>query len=71
MSGGHDNWNGYTHGTSEGAWSRVPSGLMKYERAERLIYGSPDSEAYREGWERIFGAKRKEASCSTTTSNSF
>ena len=50
---GHDNWGGYTVGESEGKWSHVDSGLMKYERRGTLVYGSPTSEAYRDGWERI------------------
>jgi len=54
---GHDNWGGYTVGESEGKWSHVDSGLMKYERRGTLVYGSPTSEAYRDGWERIFGRK--------------
>jgi hypothetical protein len=48
---------GYTHGTSEGKWSRVESGLMKFERAGTLTYGPPASQAWAEGHERIFGAK--------------
>jgi hypothetical protein len=54
---GHDNWNGYTVGESEGKWSRVDSGLMKYERASPQTYGPPTSQAYKDGWERIFGKK--------------
>lgn len=31
---------------------------MRYERANPQHYETPDSEAYREGWERIFGTTR-------------
>lgn len=69
---GHDNWSGYTVGESEGKWSRVDSGLMKYERAGRLVYGPPTSETYRENFDRIFGKKgapeSDEASCTPSKS---
>lgn len=48
---------GYTHGDSEGKWEKVPSGLMKYERAGRLTYGPPNTEQYRSEFDRIFGRK--------------
>lgn len=56
---GHDNPHGYTTTESEGKWSRVDSGLMKYERASPQTYGPPTSQAWRDGWERIFGGKVK------------
>lgn len=49
---------GYTHGISEGKWTREESTKMRYERANPQHYDSPASESYRENYERIFG-KRK------------
>lgn len=55
---GHANWSGFTSTASEGKWTREDSGKMKYEKGSPQHYDSPDSEAYREGWERIFGKGR-------------
>ncbi len=32
---------------------------MKYELSSPMVFGSPDSDEYRDGWERIFGRKEK------------
>ncbi len=30
---------------------------MKYELSSPMVFGSPDSDEYRDGWDRIFGKK--------------
>ncbi len=32
---------------------------MKYELSSPMVFGSPDSDEYRDGWDRIFGKKAK------------
>ena len=54
---------GFTRGASEGKWSRVDSGLMKYERAGTLTYGPPTSQEWRDGHARIFGEKQRAPDC--------
>jgi hypothetical protein len=49
--------NGYTSGSSEGKWTAQNPDKMRYERANPQHYESPDSQAYRDGWERIFGRR--------------
>lgn len=48
---------GFTMGTSEGRWAKVDSGLMKYERKGTLTYGAPTTDAWGDGYERLFGTK--------------
>jgi len=59
---------GYTHGVSEGRWTPVSDGKMRYERANPQHYPTPDSEAYQRGWERIFG--QKDETCQTSSDDS-
>lgn len=48
---------GFTRGLSEGAWQNVTPQKMRYEKSNPQHYDSPATQAYADGWERIFACK--------------